>query len=71
MRYRTNNEGMGYRGKDHDRPIKPEAEHFQHCPVCGQDFDMRDLGQVLVRERAYGSGFYWRRWSHRAIRVVA
>lgn len=34
MRYRTNNEGTGYRGK--------------HCPVCGQDFDMRDLGQVLI-----------------------
>ncbi|RWN90609.1 hypothetical protein [Mesorhizobium sp.] len=47
MRYRTNNEGTGYRGKDHDQPIKPEAEHFEHCPICGQDFDMRDLGQVL------------------------
>ncbi|TIM24101.1 MAG: hypothetical protein E5Y61_28220 [Mesorhizobium sp.] len=47
MRYRTNNEGTGYTGKDHDWPIKPEAEHFEHCPVCGQDFDKRDLGQVL------------------------
>ncbi|RWO52603.1 hypothetical protein [Mesorhizobium sp.] len=23
---------------------KAEAKHFEHCPVCGQDFDMRDLG---------------------------
>lgn len=23
------------------------AKHFEHCPVCGQDFDKRDLGQVL------------------------
>ncbi|WP_287140104.1 hypothetical protein [Mesorhizobium sp.] len=44
MRYRTNNEGTGYRGKDHHQPIKPAAEHFEHCPICGQDFDMRDLG---------------------------
>ncbi|RWO52601.1 MAG: hypothetical protein EOS14_34310 [Mesorhizobium sp.] len=47
MRYRTNNEGTGYQSNDHDRPIKPEAEHFEHCPICGQDFDMRDLGPVL------------------------
>jgi hypothetical protein len=24
-----------------------EAEHFERCPVCGQDFDMCHLGQVL------------------------
>ncbi|WP_287196657.1 hypothetical protein [Mesorhizobium sp.] len=48
MRYRTNNEGTGYRGKDHDQPIKPEAEHFEHCPICGQDFDMRDLARCFT-----------------------
>jgi hypothetical protein len=47
MRYRTNNEGTGYRGRDHDQPTKPEAEHLEHCPVCRQDFDKRNLGQVL------------------------
>jgi hypothetical protein len=24
-----------------------EADHFMDCPVCGQNFDMRDLGQAL------------------------
>jgi hypothetical protein len=24
-----------------------ETEHFMDCPVCGQNFDMRDLGQAL------------------------
>ncbi|RWQ32780.1 MAG: hypothetical protein EOS21_30875 [Mesorhizobium sp.] len=47
MRYPTNNAGTGFKGQDHDQPIKPEAQHFEHCPICGQDFDMRDLGQVL------------------------
>jgi hypothetical protein len=23
------------------------AEHLEHCPFCGRDFDRRDLGQVL------------------------
>jgi hypothetical protein len=48
MRYRTNNEGTGYRGKDHDQPIKPEAEHFEHCPVCGQDFDKPILARCFI-----------------------
>ncbi|WP_287181090.1 hypothetical protein [Mesorhizobium sp.] len=42
-----NSEATGYKGKDHDRPIKPEAEHLERCPIRGQDFDKRDLGQVL------------------------
>jgi hypothetical protein len=24
-----------------------EHDHFPECPVCGQTFDMRDLGQAL------------------------
>jgi hypothetical protein len=47
VKYRTNNEGTGFKGRDHDQPIKPAEQHFEQCPICGQDFDMRDLGQVL------------------------
>jgi hypothetical protein len=24
------------------------ADHFMKCPGCGEWFDMRDLGQILV-----------------------
>jgi hypothetical protein len=34
-------------GKDADGIAKSEADHFMHCPGCGQRFDMRDLGQVM------------------------
>src|SRR5215207_772696 len=35
-------------GQRSARPIKPDAEQFLGCPICGQDFDMRDLGQVSL-----------------------
>ncbi|RWO58828.1 MAG: hypothetical protein EOS14_18855 [Mesorhizobium sp.] len=34
-------------GKRHGPPAKDEAEHFEFCPVCGQTFDKRNLGEVL------------------------
>ena len=27
---------------------KPEASYIRVCPVCGQEFDGRDLDQVLL-----------------------
>ncbi|MER8555517.1 hypothetical protein NKH37_25640 [Mesorhizobium sp. M1217] len=44
---RTNNIATGYKGKPHDGPVDDEAKHFIYCPVCGQNFDARDLGQVF------------------------
>ena len=35
-------------GRDADGIAKTEADHFMKCPGCGQWFDMRDLGQLLV-----------------------
>lgn len=29
-----------------DKVVTSESEHFMRCPECGQEFDMRDLGQV-------------------------
>ncbi|RUU99453.1 hypothetical protein EOB36_20465 [Mesorhizobium sp. M6A.T.Cr.TU.017.01.1.1] len=43
----TNNAGTGYKGVDRDDPYKDEAKHFQICPACGQEMDMRDLGEAL------------------------
>lgn len=43
----TDNPGSGTVGKRHGPPVADEAEHFVICPVCGQAFDMRDLGQVF------------------------
>ncbi|WP_292539058.1 hypothetical protein [Mesorhizobium sp.] len=43
----TNNEATGFKGKRHDGPVKDEREHFTICPVCGQEIDMRDLGEAL------------------------
>jgi hypothetical protein len=34
-------------GKPDGSTPSTEAEHFLACPVCGQKFDMRDLGQAL------------------------
>ncbi|TPM06795.1 MULTISPECIES: hypothetical protein [unclassified Mesorhizobium] len=47
MNQRTDNPGTGIQGKRHGTPVKDEAEHFMVCPICGQAFDMRDLGQVF------------------------
>ncbi|MET3579859.1 hypothetical protein ABID19_002890 [Mesorhizobium robiniae] len=47
MRHRTNEEGTGFKGRDHDQPIKSEAQYLEHYPICGQDLNMRDLGPVL------------------------
>ncbi|TJU72550.1 MAG: hypothetical protein E5Y15_33775 [Mesorhizobium sp.] len=46
-RPRTNNEATGFKGKRHDGQVKDEREHFQICPVCGQEMDKRDLGEAL------------------------
>jgi uncharacterized C2H2 Zn-finger protein len=35
-------------GFDVDNVPKTEADHFMKCPGCGERFDMRDLGQILV-----------------------
>ncbi|RWM77794.1 MAG: hypothetical protein EOR81_17185 [Mesorhizobium sp.] len=37
----------GSRASATGRLAKDEAEHFEFCPVCGQRFDKRDLGEVL------------------------
>lgn len=29
-----------------------EADHFMECRGCGQNFDMRDLGQIIHHEQA-------------------
>jgi hypothetical protein len=29
------------------RAISPSAEYTTRCPVCGQDYDLRELEQVL------------------------
>jgi hypothetical protein len=34
-------------GRDADSENVTELEHFGHCCVCGQVFDMRELGQVM------------------------
>ncbi|PAQ04203.1 hypothetical protein CIT25_01575 [Mesorhizobium mediterraneum] len=44
---RTNNEATSFKGKRHDGQVKDEREHFTICPVCGQEIDMRDLGEAL------------------------
>ncbi|WP_254018585.1 hypothetical protein [Mesorhizobium escarrei] len=46
-RDRTNNPATGIKGKRHGPPAKDEAEHFEFCPICGQAFDKRNLGEVL------------------------
>jgi hypothetical protein len=33
-------------GRDVNSPDRPELDHFELCPVCGQLFDLRDLSQV-------------------------
>ncbi|HWK66112.1 MAG TPA: hypothetical protein VNS34_14310 [Rhizobiaceae bacterium] len=38
------NMGVGERV---DRIVTDEMEYFEHCPSCGQDFDARDLAQVV------------------------
>jgi len=30
-----------------DSQPQSEAEHFIRCTICGETFDMRDLGQVI------------------------
>ena len=37
-----------YTGFDPDGVAQTETDHFGKCPGCGQWFDMRDLGQILV-----------------------
>ncbi|MER8767020.1 hypothetical protein [Mesorhizobium sp. M0968] len=46
-RIRTDNIATGYEGRPHDGPVEDESKHFVCCPVCGQTFDARDLGQVF------------------------
>lgn len=29
-----------------------EAEHFELCPICGQAYDCRNLGQVLHHDQS-------------------
>lgn len=41
------NPATGIKGKRHGKPAKDEADHFIKCPICGQAFDMRELGDVL------------------------
>ncbi|MBZ9759517.1 hypothetical protein LB553_01270 [Mesorhizobium sp. CA8] len=38
---------IGKTGKRHGEEPVSEIGHFMVCPVCGQAFDRRDLGQVL------------------------
>ena len=30
-----------------DNPVTDESWHVERCPFCGQDYDIRDIGQVL------------------------
>lgn len=46
-RTRTHNIATGYKGRPHDGPVDDASKHFIYCPVCGQTFDARDLGQVF------------------------
>jgi hypothetical protein len=46
-RDRTNNPATGIKGRRHGPPANDEAGHFEFCPICGQTFDMRNLGEVL------------------------
>ncbi|MER9235707.1 hypothetical protein NKI56_27215 [Mesorhizobium sp. M0622] len=46
-RDRTNNPAIGIKGKRHGPPANDEAGYFEFCPVCGQTFDKRNLGEVL------------------------
>ncbi|MER8558092.1 hypothetical protein NKH84_08465 [Mesorhizobium sp. M0902] len=46
-RDRTNNPATGIKGKRHGPPANDEAGYFEFCPVCGQTFDKRNLGEVL------------------------
>lgn len=32
-----------------------EKKHKNNCPVCGQEFDMRDLSQVFAHEPCDGT----------------
>jgi hypothetical protein len=32
------------------RPAESDVGHLEHCPFCGEMFDMRDLGQVLEHD---------------------
>ena len=41
-------EAVKYRGVYADGLAETEANHFMKCPGCGEWFDMRDLGQILV-----------------------
>jgi hypothetical protein len=41
-------ETRNYHGIDPDGVAETEADHFMKCPGCGEWFDMRDLGQILV-----------------------
>jgi hypothetical protein len=41
-------EALKYRGVDADGLAETEADHFMKCPGCGEWFDMRDRGQILV-----------------------
>ncbi|RWI96067.1 hypothetical protein [Mesorhizobium sp.] len=47
MKTPTHNAATGKFGKRAGNPPADEAAHIITCPVCGQAFDCRDLGQVL------------------------
>lgn len=42
---------LGIRGK-YIGPDLPDNEHLGQCEVCGQAFDVRDLGDLLYHDTA-------------------
>ncbi|RWO41368.1 MAG: hypothetical protein EOS11_18265 [Mesorhizobium sp.] len=46
----TQNVAAGIIGKRYGAPIKDELKHFYICAICGQEVDMRQLGEVLYHE---------------------
>jgi hypothetical protein len=48
---KTDNPATGITGFRVGGEPENEAEHFMECPVCGQAFDMRDLGQVFHHDQ--------------------
>ncbi|RWM23244.1 MAG: hypothetical protein E5X53_10525 [Mesorhizobium sp.] len=46
-RDRINNPATRIKGERHGPPANDEEGCFEFCPVCGQTFDKRNLGEVL------------------------
>lgn len=36
-----------------NEPVLHESEHYMKCTRCQQEFDMRDLSQVIEHEECY------------------